>query len=170
MSSHDQQTSSTVQNQLKSPLLRLPAELRNQIYTLACKDLVITAKHPAKLARHPVPPTTLSLLIICKQLRFEATPILFSHATVPIADVRSLARTPAHLGLETCRQLTSIELSATLFALTINMRLYPTAGTKFPNASKITVNISCPAWAEEPIEAEMRKWFGNERLEVKFKR
>jgi hypothetical protein len=114
--------------------------------------------------------TALSLLFTCKQVRFKATPILFTYATISIGQISSLEKMPPHLGADVCSMITSIELTMSWLGVIHNMRLYPTAGTDFWNVSKITVSDSSLALLEGSMQAKLREWFGSERLEVKFKR
>jgi hypothetical protein len=78
--------------QLTSPLLRLPAELRNSIYRIACTDLTIAVKHHQKRTPSNSPPTALALLFTCKQLRFETKFLLSTHATISLGQVLDLSQ------------------------------------------------------------------------------
>ncbi|KAI4658704.1 uncharacterized protein J4E79_006462 [Alternaria viburni] len=68
----------TSANQISSPLLRLPAELRNQIYTFVGLSTIIKAIQPegSLTCSFQVP----EQLKACKQIRHEATSIVYRSA------------------------------------------------------------------------------------------
>ncbi|KAI2485321.1 hypothetical protein Ptr902_04261 [Pyrenophora tritici-repentis] len=72
----------TQENQLQSPFLRLPAELRKRIYDLACANEVVHVYNPISLPR--VPYNLIYLLQICRQIRYEAKTIFYSTCTFTI--------------------------------------------------------------------------------------
>ncbi|CAE7194017.1 hypothetical protein PTNB73_08696 [Pyrenophora teres f. teres] len=72
----------TQENQLQSPFLRLPAELRTRIYELACANEVVHVYYPNILPR--VPYNLIYLLQICRQIRYEAEIIFYSTCSFAI--------------------------------------------------------------------------------------
>jgi hypothetical protein len=70
---------STAENQVNSPLLRLPPELRNRIYSFVFAPRVARVIYlSTNLSYTTWPLTTLG---VCRQIRFEASPILFANIT-----------------------------------------------------------------------------------------
>ncbi|KAF2833665.1 hypothetical protein CC86DRAFT_376788 [Ophiobolus disseminans] len=82
-------------NSQVSGLLRLPAEVRNKIYKLACQGIVV---YPKKLSfhSHTIRGPLFTILHICRQIRHEARLILYCTALfdVNIYDMKeALGRT-----------------------------------------------------------------------------
>ena len=71
--------SSTPAQPATCPLLNLPPEIRNRIWTLAAKGRIVTIRWdcPRKRGKH-LPPTTMSLASTCRQIYREVTPIYYS--------------------------------------------------------------------------------------------
>ena len=81
----------TAANQLNSPLLRLPAELRNLIYHYAlgnCTLIVSTFNHRLCLYQRDIP--AFPLLVVCTQIHAEAAILPYSLNTFNIAFDHSL--------------------------------------------------------------------------------
>ncbi|KAF2452626.1 hypothetical protein BDY21DRAFT_260229, partial [Lineolata rhizophorae] len=87
--------------QLQSPLLSLPAELRNAIYQhllhsqTASSSRITSRTHPP-YSSNPSPPSDVHTAILrtCRQIHHEATPILYSSANVFTAHPTLLSRLP----------------------------------------------------------------------------
>ncbi|KAI4920603.1 hypothetical protein J4E85_009370 [Alternaria conjuncta] len=76
----------TVANRLNSPLLRLPAELRNLIYHYALgNSTVILAAHHDRLCTYQHDTPAFPLLAVCTQIHAEAALFLYSLNTFDIA-------------------------------------------------------------------------------------
>ena len=71
--------SSTPAQPATCPLLNLPPEIRNRIWTLAAKGRIVAIRWdcPRKRGKH-LPPTTISLASTCRQIYREVTPIYYS--------------------------------------------------------------------------------------------
>ncbi|KAF2846319.1 hypothetical protein T440DRAFT_558293 [Plenodomus tracheiphilus IPT5] len=74
--SPDERQRRTETNHLNSPLLRLPAELRNRVFTLAfhARTIQVNETHPDYL----LPSPTTGPLLTCRQMHYEALPIFHS--------------------------------------------------------------------------------------------
>ncbi|EDU46691.1 hypothetical protein PtrSN002B_003678 [Pyrenophora tritici-repentis] len=88
----------TESNQLTSPLLRLPAELRNKIYEYACIDTIIRSTNIMSFQpyRHKTPVSErkpLAIISTCKQMRHEASGTLYSHAAFDLVGLGLSAET-----------------------------------------------------------------------------
>ncbi|KAI4681740.1 uncharacterized protein J4E84_007335 [Alternaria hordeiaustralica] len=71
-------------NQLNSPLLRLPGEIRNHIYTYACRSTTVKhGKRPEVSERSCL--FTQTFLLTCKQFYCEAIALLYTHATFELS-------------------------------------------------------------------------------------
>ncbi|KAF1921839.1 hypothetical protein BDU57DRAFT_545234 [Ampelomyces quisqualis] len=72
----------TQQNQVNSPLLRLPSEIRNQIYEYVFHGVQVKVRkpgiHPRRIQRYQ---PACSLLFACRQTRNEARPSFHAAAT-----------------------------------------------------------------------------------------
>ncbi|KAF2846312.1 hypothetical protein T440DRAFT_521876 [Plenodomus tracheiphilus IPT5] len=77
--------SKTLENQPNSPLLRLPAELRNKIYmyTLPEKtvEVVFQAFRSYLYPGHLLPCSSASLVLTRRQIRHEALPLFYAYCT-----------------------------------------------------------------------------------------
>jgi hypothetical protein len=81
---------STELNQRNSPLLRLPAELRNQIYMFAFCNITVDVR--SRYENDPIDNQNLiqghrrvvGLLTTCRQLHHEALPIFYEYCTFDI--------------------------------------------------------------------------------------
>ncbi|KAI4629101.1 uncharacterized protein J4E87_003362 [Alternaria ethzedia] len=85
----------TTANQLNSPLLRLPGEIRNHIYTYACRSTTVKhGKRPEVSERSCL--FTQTFLLTCKQFYCEAIALLYTHATFELSGFGGWA---AHVSL-----------------------------------------------------------------------
>jgi len=92
----------TTMNQQRSQFLRIPGELRNAVYAciFGINDIVVVRRHVLDI--HPHQPTIgqcIHVLGICRQIRAEATPFLYSKSKVSVdevADVKRLATLSGH--------------------------------------------------------------------------
>ncbi|KAF1836651.1 hypothetical protein BDW02DRAFT_566743 [Decorospora gaudefroyi] len=107
---HDQITST---NQLTSPLLRLPAELRNQIYSIALAPFRTTTIET--YAREPFLTTTaaqksLALLQTCRQMHSEATLPYYSTNTFEFRSSNHITRFVHAVGPARCAVIKWVRL------------------------------------------------------------
>ena len=72
---------STKANQENSPLLRLPAELRNQIYAYVCDTMTVDVPEKYKYVR-----SGSSMRLVCRQMKDEATDIVERYFIVQFSD------------------------------------------------------------------------------------
>ena len=97
-------------NQLTSPLLRLPAELRNLIYLFTFTDSMIRM-HPQKGEQSATNP--IGLICCCRQLHREANSLFYTTATfeMEMALPYSYEAAIVAIGAERCARITSIQIS-----------------------------------------------------------
>jgi len=89
-------------DQQRSPFLRLPGELRNAVYAhiFGINNILAVRRH--LLSIHPHQPTIgqcIHVLGICRQIRAEATPFLYSKSRISVdevADLKGLATLSGH--------------------------------------------------------------------------
>ncbi|KAI4950348.1 hypothetical protein J4E91_004229 [Alternaria rosae] len=81
-------SANTLKNQLNSPLLRLPAEIRNKVYTYASLSARVTiTRAPEMNLRDPSLYFELpGLHMSCKQIWHEASALLPSRGTFDVSD------------------------------------------------------------------------------------
>ncbi|KAL1797150.1 hypothetical protein ACET3X_003756 [Alternaria dauci] len=89
-----EQEAITTTNRLSSPLLRLPAEMRNRVY-----ELVFCGKSATRTA----------LLKTCKQIEHEAKPVYYSNLTLSLADFEEMRRVIGRVEPEMLAKVTSIQ-------------------------------------------------------------
>lgn len=109
---------SNLNNQLHSPFLRLPAELRNQIYQLAFANTTIKLIFNNNDSNIPTCPGChfctqlrrlrgVSLLLTCRQIYIEARSFLLPNATFDVREI-GIEGFVAEYGKEQAAQVTSI--------------------------------------------------------------
>ncbi|KAI8934316.1 hypothetical protein NX059_009054 [Plenodomus lindquistii] len=115
---HDRSANKTRENILTSPLLRLPAELRNKIYEQYFAGLVyrVHQTHMSKCNLSVMVPTShiqdpVALLLTCRQTNFEASTMLYA---VPTFSFRRFGVDPSMIGYvleeKICSRVTSMEI------------------------------------------------------------
>jgi hypothetical protein len=115
-------SSSFIANQRNSPLLRLPAELRNRIYELVFDGTAIRVIKPTMRVRvsgfcalSSVPPTkSFSLQHSCRQIALEAFGLFVPYATFELDFKWNIDTLLEKLGPQKCHIITSIRLSQDL--------------------------------------------------------
>ncbi|KAI4681739.1 uncharacterized protein J4E84_007334 [Alternaria hordeiaustralica] len=106
----------TLRNQLESPLLRLPAELRNKIYVYVGAATVIqvvtrsptpaNAEEYTKLLKYPQP----DLLNTCNQVRQEGSYLLYKYALFDLSNCSFLAVLFHRCVDNCCERMTSVKV------------------------------------------------------------
>ena len=84
-------------NQLHSPLLRLPGEIRNKIYVYTFSNMYIRIYRWSKYTYERFT----ALISTCSQLRYEARAIFFDHVTYRVSDtdhswIKRISRLPVY--------------------------------------------------------------------------
>ncbi|KAH5420681.1 hypothetical protein HBI46_093200 [Parastagonospora nodorum] len=155
----------TQRNQRESILLRVPAEIRNMIFDLACQDTVITVPYIALVQpREPqncAHQGSSALLHTSRQVRHESHPIFYFHA----------------LGQHVCNRIRVIELPqsvATIMTLSgTNVDLCKTEyGADLPSLDHVYVKVVEGLWSSSGptnniygnIEGAVRKIYDRPRL------
>ncbi|KAF9693890.1 hypothetical protein EKO04_008539 [Ascochyta lentis] len=173
-------------NQLGSPLLRLPAELRNRIYKFAFDSATVERDlSPRSTQRYRIVPNSSRLLLVCRQLRYEAFPFRkgskYHHLTLRM-DGRDLSQLVDLIGQMQCADICCIEmfmsLASSIHRNVKSNTLSPPYGGAwndgeshvFKSLSRIVVTyaIRLDAGAEQ-IGASLRTLFGNAELKVVFR-
>jgi hypothetical protein len=77
-------SNSAISNQLNSPLLRLPGEIRTTIYTYVCISTTVNHGHPADGSKEGCA-FTQTFLLACSQLYAEAVKLMYSLATFDLS-------------------------------------------------------------------------------------
>jgi hypothetical protein len=77
-------SNSAISNQLNSPLLRLPGEIRTTIYTYVCISTTANHGHPANGSKEGCA-FTQTFLLACSQLYAEAVKLMYSLATFDLS-------------------------------------------------------------------------------------
>ena len=77
-------SNSAISNQLNSPLLRLPVEIRTTIYTHVCISTTINHGHPANVFKEGCA-FTQTFLLTCSQFYAEAVRLMYSLATFDLS-------------------------------------------------------------------------------------
>jgi hypothetical protein len=125
MSKADRPWRSTVRNSITSPLLRLPAELRNQIYeyvfsigtfTFAARFETYSKPGPNFFCRPTREPHLFALLHVCKKTKFETAEfhLSFSLITFAFPLLYRLSAYYVHLTPEQLASITSIDVEVKL--------------------------------------------------------
>ncbi|KAI4629103.1 uncharacterized protein J4E87_003364 [Alternaria ethzedia] len=175
----------TLRNQLESPLLRLPAELRNKIYAyvgVATTIQVVTRPQThaktwkdKKLLKYPQP----NLLNTCKQVRQEATSLLYKHALFEFSRCGPLAVLFHHCEDNCCERMTSVRVGSRFLQFAVRKFVkkddfwadtYKGTISVLPNVEIVRL-VSSPdrEWFEDNrVSAALRAWCGNNTPEVIF--
>ncbi|KAI4641138.1 hypothetical protein J4E93_008016 [Alternaria ventricosa] len=180
----------TLTNTLTSPLLRLPAELRNKIYTYVGHSAQISiaatitnanlgdpTSNPSKFTMQFVLP---GLLSTCHQTRSEATALVYAQITIDTFPGDAWYWLYSQSSHQICAHVTSLQISeffADLMEREVNEREKNSKDTKcctvhLPRLKRVHVVCQVvagwPIGGGESMEEAVRKWFGNEGLDVFF--
>ncbi|KAI4629102.1 uncharacterized protein J4E87_003363 [Alternaria ethzedia] len=155
----------TLQNQLDSPLLRLPPEIRNKIYAYAC------SRTQAVFNNSPRARKSTAIISTCSQMHHEAHAIFFAHATL---DLRALlfSEFPQTLPHADFRLVTSIHLRSQRITRLLRedeQLVAERQGAKlFPELERVYV----AGWSKSRMPKDslgvdaLRTWAGNADLQV----
>ncbi|KAI4685066.1 hypothetical protein J4E81_008878 [Alternaria sp. BMP 2799] len=175
----------TVRNQLESPLLRLPAELRNKIYVYVGAATVIqvvtrsptpaNAEEYTKLLKYQQP----DLLNTCKQVRQEGSSLLYKYALFDLSKCSLLAVLFHRCEDNCCERMISVRVRSKLLQRVVQKFLekddfwpdtYKGTISVLPNVEIVRI-VSSPdrEWFEDNrVSAALRAWCGNNAPEVIF--
>ncbi|UPX16782.1 uncharacterized protein EKO05_0007168 [Ascochyta rabiei] len=177
----------TKQNHLASPLLRLPAELRNRIYELAFDSATVKRDlNPCAAKRYHVVFNSARLLLACRQLRYEAFPIqssaVYHHLTLRThgKDISCLVDS---IGQTVCAEIRCIEMFMSL-ARSIHRKVKQQSslepdisawsdgtGRVFESLSRIVVIFPFDLDSDaNDIGTSLQKRFGSMEIKVRFRR
>ena len=173
-------SASTLQNQLKSPLLRLPAEIRNKIYTYVALSTTIKVTGTFDRDQHSQPYTLYlrapGLARSCKQIHHEATTLLYSLATFDITKHSTTFLLERGFNRNICSLVTSIRVSGILAfsvmsksdSVTRSFRMNTTPAGYLPGLKRVYVQKIYWDWKNLKDPAALRNWLGDESLEIIF--
>jgi hypothetical protein len=147
-------------NQQNSPLLRLPAELRNRIYELVFDSTLLS----------------FALQHTCHQIALEASALFISHATFVIdfrSDMDTLLK---KMGPRRCHAITTFRLSRYLALHLLELKRYAGwlpldnsgefPGLKWVYAPDLRALLGNEGPTREKMVAAVRSWFSIADLEV----
>ena len=173
-------SSSTHKNRLTSPLLRLPAEIRNTIYNYigTCTTIKVdvwiqaTASHGKTLRlKFQLP----ALLATCKQVRHEATTLLCKLSTVDTDAIAAFGWLHSDCDHAFCALVTCVRVPRD-FAVSIargararafRSEDFAYSTVSLPSLEKIIVQGRTTAM-RDGIRVALRRWARNKALEVVF--
>lgn len=169
---------STLKNQLNSPLLRLPAEIRNKVYTYAILSArIMITRAPEMNRRDPSLYFELpGLHMSCKQIWHEATALLPSRGTFDVSDDDEQFLLSRGLSPTISNLVTSVRISGSLACYIRMLAPYSRwRGTNWP-VSRYLPNLEEIVYVKEVVEAELqgklRKtlnvWTGDASIEIIF--
>ncbi|KAI4685067.1 hypothetical protein J4E81_008879 [Alternaria sp. BMP 2799] len=168
----------TLRNQLNSPLLRLPAEIRNKIYTFVSLSTTIkvTEVSESSLLKCILCLRAPDLVRSCKQIQHEATTLLYSLATFDVTNHSVAFLLGRVFNRNICSLITSIKMSGYLaFSVMSKSDSAPrswrdnrTPAGCLPSLKSVYVQKIYCEWKNMKDLAALRKWFGDESLEIIF--
>ncbi|KAJ4986219.1 hypothetical protein SVAN01_08266 [Stagonosporopsis vannaccii] len=177
---------STQRNQTASPLLRLPAELRNRIYEFSFDSATLKRDlSPGSAGRHLVECDNPHLVQVCRQIRFETCPFrndFTYHRLTVRTDSKHIADLVDCVGQTQCAQIVQIDIFQSLAGALEQMIRYarlqgpytePWAkyGDKvFPELKRVVVTYPIDL-ADNSIEIKeaLQTLFGKDDLDVHFR-
>ena len=177
---------STQQNQVNSPLLRLPAELRNKIYRLVFDAATLKKDiSPTSSGRYKVALDSSRLSRVCRQIRFEAAPFqqdYMYHQLSLRMESKHIPDLVDWVGQTQCAQIVRIEMFLSLAGAIHRMVRResiqgPYAGPWAASGDRIFPSLACvvvtyPIYLEEEeaiqVGTSLQTLFGNPNLEVHF--
>ena len=149
-------------------MLRLPAELRNKIYTfigLSTRIEVFNMQEDYQtLFTHDIPP----FLRTCKQIRSEATALIYAYATFDITRGDDISWVACCFEPKSC---TTLQISwglSRLVKIHGHLSFGKPAVCPLPNLERVEV-MWAPQWRNEMIRGALRGWFNKEDLVVEFR-
>lgn len=176
---------STQHNQANSPLLRLPAELRNRIYGFVFDAATMERDlSPTSAGRYRVVLDGSRLLLVCRQTRFEARPFQrdFTYHQLSIRmQGKHMPDLVNWVGQAQCAQLVQINMFLSLASAIRRMvrgatlqgpyvRPWAASGDRsFPSLARVVVTY--PIYLSDDaveIGTSLQTLFGNSALDVHF--
>jgi hypothetical protein len=172
---------STQQNQLDSPLLRLPAELRNRIYKFAFTGQSVTVLPDRRTdARKDL--GTLALLLTSCQVHHETACLFWSHTVFDTTLFTAIpSESLALLGVETRSRIQSIKIHGSLVAyvypyINLGGKTFPSflapPSIGLPSIQHLVISYTEYWWSEitkSSFKKAMRIWFDNPDIEVEYR-
>jgi hypothetical protein len=163
-------SNSSQDNQRRSPFLRLPPELRNQIYELAIGAHVICV-YPSwylKNKQESLP----TLLHVCRQTRAETAIRFFSNASFEIESLEKLAAFKKTLDSEHCKAIRTLTLHIyavePLLSALLRRKETRTDLRAFPSLEEVVVVSMEGPFEEKDTKRAVRLCSGKAEMEVEF--
>jgi hypothetical protein len=100
-------------------------------------------------------------------MRYEVTPLLFSHTTFNLRHILFISNIPSIIGQERSRLLTSIELEGSVDCFLVSLRLQRVA-EDFPNVRRMLVRCGEVDVERERVRAALKAGFPSRNLEFSF--
>ncbi|KAI4629104.1 uncharacterized protein J4E87_003365 [Alternaria ethzedia] len=169
-------------NTLTSPLLRLPAELRNKIYTYVGQSkhihiaATITNLTSFKFTAQLHLP---GLLSTCQQTRSEATALVYAQTNIDTLPGDTWYWLHSKSSHQLCAYVTSLRISesfADLMECEVGTRVKNSQDAKCCTLDLLRlerVHVICRAWAVNLLDGSLMreaigKWFDKESLDIVF--
>jgi hypothetical protein len=164
---------STSINQRLSRLLKLPTEIRNEIYHYVFNDTILPVHQMQILRRHQRPSqvnklepaihSSLSLLLVSRQLHYAARPAIFSSCLFDLSSLKWPRRAAPILGNKACDLIHYIEINQIVLA---NIRHSNNTQSCFPRLKGIRVRCHMPddfniPWIVQTVQ--ILHWFFNRK-------
>jgi hypothetical protein len=159
-------------NQLNSPLLRLPGEIRNRIYEYTFSEsVVVVSDGYANRSYTRKNNTPLHILATCQQIRHEATSFFWKHCTIDAQRSRYLGDVKKAMGSENCARVTSLNMREGAVAVYIRYNLNKSRTKRFhledfPAVQRICVWRVGWGFTDEQVTGTMRFYLDGEDVEV----
>ena len=172
---------SATKNHLNSPILRLPGEIRNQIYRYVCETTTI--RYGENYEKRPEGTGTAcrftqTFLLTCKQWHSEAITLMYGLATFEVSSTEAwLSR--QSFNPKYCSLITSLSVDSVVISTALRTTqgytyeedeeyedLFPKYMPGRYFAAVERVHIHSPGWKEDYIFDVLRKWFEKEDLQV----
>jgi hypothetical protein len=158
---------STKANQENSPFLRLPAELRNQIYPYVCDTMTVDAPEEYEYVR-----SGFNMRLVCRQMNDEVTNIVEQYFVVQFSD--KIDHLKVFNGLPRSEAVLEMELHQGLLEHVVEVwgidceACGPLEIKKFPNLRRVKVHnwVQCADGVED--RDVLKDVFCNENLDVVF--
>lgn len=169
-------TLSTESNRLQSPLLRLPGELRNEIYSYAIDNAIMQPYGKGAVRKGTVHGAAAFSLFTCRQLRHETFEMFFERVTVNFRDYSAMYVLQGFprwtMGKSICDKIGYIIVTFSMMHYWArNFVNFPTGpfSKQLQMPALETVRVDCEKDYDERVMEHMRKLIGSElQLIVEF--